>query len=160
MDRESHASDLLRGTVRVSTLEWLRNTERLRGDRDEATLYYEHESVNSNDDTPETRQVLANSAGMGLVMEPGAQYLMNTVHPIQVNHRPLDGYLYCTSSRPPSAKMERLFGNYCVRIADPAAFADAVGRALLREGLVTREFFYGRVEYAGRHHSGSVPIPT
>lgn len=160
LDEEQHALDLLKGWIRVSTLEWLRNTERQRGDPDEATIHYEHGSINSNEDTPENRQVLANLANMGFVIEPGGQYLINTERPIQITHRPSNGYLVCTSTRPPTEKMRRLFGHYCVKIAEPEAFVQAIGRALLREGLVTQEHFYGPVNYGGRRHAGATAIPA
>lgn len=155
-DEEQHARRLLDGYVWISTIGWLRSTERGRGDPDEATATYYPGVVDSDDQSAEMQQTLQSLETLG-IKNGGTMKWFGTGDNITITRRPQDGYLLCTSVRSPTAKMRTAFGKYCVRIADSKAFIEALAG---RMGAYSPSYQAGRVDYSGREYRGSARIPA
>jgi hypothetical protein len=106
-DEEEHARRLLNGHVWISTLQWLRETDRARGDRDEASILYEPGDIKTDDQSSRTVQQLANLESLGIRNMPGGTVSINVANPgdCRLLQKVENGFLFCCTTSPPTAKL-------------------------------------------------------
>jgi hypothetical protein len=157
-DEEGHARRLLEGYVWISTFGFLRETERARGDRAEASLEYRPGVVDSDDKSEAMQEKMANLERSGFVMEPGFAVKIYPADDskLVVNVRPDDGYLLCMTGTSPTAVMRSAFGDFCVRIASPAHFVQLVSDKM---ASYAEQWEAGFLDYSGRHYRGIERLP-
>ena len=158
LDQQVHAERLLCGYVWISTVKWLRETDRARGDREEATLLYYPGDIDTDVAGDHTAQQLRNLSKLGFHCGPGGTLKMNFGEGdgFEVAHDPPNGFVFCSSTASPTAKLRGAFGNFCVKISDVERFVQIMSRSMAR---YAGEWQAGRIDYSGRVYRGASVIP-
>jgi hypothetical protein len=155
-DVEAHARRLLEGHVWISTVGFLRSTDRARGDPHEAMLTYQPGAIDSNDQSEETKAKMDNLARASIACNGGRiDWRDSGAGNIKVEVRPWDGYLLCMTTVHPSAAMKSAFGQHCVRIDNAPEFVALVAQHMGRAEWCACD----PVDYSGRVYRGTDRLP-
>jgi hypothetical protein len=151
---EKYLPNLLRGQVRLSTLEICRGYEDVLGDKGEGevTLLTAGPITGTGDD-PEFGRLAARS---GIKLPPGSGQL--TIGQNTFVQRVLDAPVYCTSAVYTPEVIAR-FGEPCVRIERPREFFNRLTTLLAQRVGITHAFL-GRVTYRSRTFRDGEDPPT
>lgn len=123
-DTREHALKFIEGVALISTIAHCRRADALRQhDPEEGTLTWQV-NVKQSQEPERFRRVAANLAGVEILsLENCAEVELDTNIVTSIN----DAYILCFSKSP---KLQRYFGGYCVRIAEPVSCYQAITREL------------------------------
>lgn len=143
------AESLCKGKVWISTLETCRQYEDpLQGDPEEATHTYNSGHIVGGSGDPAFVEMAARS---GVHIGEGCSDI--TISNCTNIQRLPDAYVLCTTKEFRPQNLSDTFGNYCVRISNPAEFFKRVSAALNKHRII-REGGMGLVKYKNRNYTG------
>ena len=148
------AESLCQGNVWISTLETCRKYEDpLQGDLGEATHTYKSGHIVGGSGDPAFVE-MASRSGIHI---SGVCSNINISGATNVQRLP-DAYVMCSTKEFSPEKLSDTFGNYCVKISNPAEFFKRVSVELNKESPI-REAGMGLIQYKDREFTGLQAAP-
>lgn len=143
------AESLCKGNVWISTLETCRQYEDpLQGDSEEATHTYSSGHIVGGSDDPAFVEMASRS---GIHIGGGCSNI--TISDCTSVQKLPDAYVLCTTREYRPQSLSDTFGNYCVKISNPAEFFKLVSVTLNKQRAI-REGGMGLVQYKERNYTG------
>ena len=143
------AEALCKGDVWISSLETCRGYEDpLQGDSEEAThTYHSGHIVGGSDD----KDFITMASRSGIQIGEGCSNI--TISDARNIQKLPDAYVLCTTKEFSPEKLSDTFGNYCVKISNPASFFKLVSISLNKQQEI-QEGGMGLVQYKNRNYTG------